>query len=80
MYTVFHISLYYVNHYIVLQCFINQYMKQHDLAPGVHVCHPYGGVCAIMLLLLGVLSYTYTCETAGNITFFCKYWFGKQNT
>lgn len=49
---------------MVLKCFINHYMKQHDVAPGIHAYHPYGGVCGIVLLLLGVLSYTYTCETA----------------
>lgn len=49
---------------MVLKCFINQYMKQHDLAPGIHAYHPYTDVCGIVLLLLGVLSYTYARETA----------------
>ena len=64
MYTVlFHISLYYVNH-CGTSVFYQQYMKQHDLAPGIHACSPYGGGCGIVLLVLGVLSYTCTHETA----------------
>lgn len=43
-------------------------MEPHALAPGVHVCSPYGGGCGIMLLLLGVLSYTCTHETAAQFT------------
>lgn len=59
----FHISLYYVNHN-GSSVFYQQYMEQHDLAPGIHACSPCGGGCGMVLLVLGALSYTCTCETA----------------
>lgn len=67
MYRIFNISLYSVNHYST-SVFYQQDMEPHALAPGVHVCSPYEGGCGIVLLLLGVLSYTCTHETAAQCT------------